>query len=89
MIVYLIGMIVKGLFTTVIGLMRLIFGTVWTTLSSKVTEVLVLPGVGAGLGLFDAFVGIDFIAWAVGLAVTIVVTWRMMKIVIGLFSRGV
>lgn len=89
MIVYLIGMIVKGLFTTIIGLMRVIFGSAWTTLSSKVTEVLALPGVGVGLGLFDAFVGIDFIAWAVGLGVTIIVTWRMMKIVIGLFSRGV
>lgn len=89
MIVYLIGMIVKGLFTTIIALMRTIFGSAWTTLSTKVTDVLSLPGVGVGLGLFDAFVGIDFMAWAVGLAVTIVVTWRMMKIVIGLFSRGV
>jgi hypothetical protein len=88
MIVYSIGVVVKALFVGVLFLVRGLFGTIWTTLASKVTSVLQLPGVGVGLGFVDMFVGLDFIAWATGLAVTVVITIRLIRLVLGLFSKA-
>lgn len=88
MITFLMGSLLKIIFGTVITLIRGIFGPVWTTLAEKVTAFRALPGVDVGLGLFDMFVGIDFIVWATGFAVYIIVTIAFIKLVLGLFSKG-
>lgn len=88
MITYLLGVAVKSLFVVLVTLVRTLFGSVWTTLGTKVTAFLGLDGVGAGLGLFDAFIGLDFMIWATGLALTIVVTIRCIRLIMGLFSKA-
>ena len=88
MIIYLLGVVVKALFVVVVSLVRTMFGSAWTSVTSKTGSFLALPGVGAGLGLFDVFVGLDFIIWATGLALTIVLTIRCIRLVMGLFSKA-
>jgi len=88
MIVYLLGLAVRTLFVGVIGLVKSLFGTAWTYASEKVTAFLALPGVHFGLGLYDTLVGIDFTAWALGFAVFIIITVRLIRLVIGLVSKG-
>jgi hypothetical protein len=95
MITFLIGAIVKSLFSAVVTLLvgsppvyNGIFGSFWTELSSRVATIASMDGVSVGLGIFDTFVGIDFIAWATGLAVTVVVTVRMIRLIMGLFSKA-
>jgi hypothetical protein len=88
MITYAIAMVVKGLFLTVVFVVRTLFGTAWTVLGTKVSGVLALEGVSAGLGLVDLFVGLDFIVWATGLAVTVVITIRLIRLIMGVFSKA-
>jgi hypothetical protein len=88
MITFLIGSIVKALFMTVVSLLKTIFGSFWTELASRVATIAAMDGVSVGLGIFDTFVGIDFIAWATGLAVAVVITVRMIRLVLGLFSKA-
>lgn len=88
MITYLLGLGVRSLFDLVIGAVRMLFGSAWSNLASNVHNFLMLDGVAAGLGFVDTFVGIDFMVWATGLAVSIVITTRLIRLVLGLFSRG-
>jgi hypothetical protein len=88
MITWLIGMAVRALFDGVLILVRTLFGTAWTTATSKIASVLQLPGISTGLGIYDTFVGIDFTVWALGLAVTIIITIRVIRLVIGVLSKG-
>jgi hypothetical protein len=95
MITFLIGSIVKSLFTAVVVLLvgtpptySGLFGAFWTELASRVATVASMDGVSVGLGIFDTFVGIDFIAWATGLAVAVVLTVRMIRLIMGLFSKA-
>lgn len=88
MIVYLLGLAVKALFLVVVVTVKTIFAPVWASVTSKTVAFLALDGVGAGLGLFDAFVGLDFIIWATGLSVTIIITIRMIRLILGLFSKA-
>jgi hypothetical protein len=88
MITFLIGSIVKTLFGTVVALLKGIFGSFWTELASRAATIAGLDGVSVGLGIFDTFVGIDFIAWATGLAVAVVLTVRMIRLILGLFSKA-
>lgn len=88
MITWGLGVIVKTLFVVVVGLLRGIFGTFWTSLASRVATISNMDGVSVGLGIFDTFVGIDFIAWATGLAVTVVITVKMIRLILGLFSKA-
>jgi hypothetical protein len=87
-IIYAIGLVVRTLFIGVVSLVRALFGSVWTTLATKVSEFGGLPGVGTGLALVNMFVGLDFVVWATGLAVTIVITIRMIRLILGLFSKA-
>jgi hypothetical protein len=95
MITYLLGMIVKSLFDAVLALLvgipptyNGLFGSIWITLSSKVSSALALDGAAVGLGFYDTFVGIDFTAWALGLAVTVIITIRLIRLIMGLFSKA-
>jgi hypothetical protein len=88
MITWLIGMAVRALFDGVLILVRTLFGSAWTTAAANIASVLQLPGVSTGLGIYDTFVGIDFTVWALGLAVTIIITIRVIRLVIGVLSRG-
>lgn len=88
MITFLLGSIVKALFIVVVSLVKTIFGSFWTELASRAATIASMDGVSVGLGIFDTFVGIDFIAWATGLAVTVVVTIRMIRLMLGLFSKA-
>lgn len=88
MITYMLALAVKSVFVAVLALVKVLFGSVWTTLAEKAGAFVALPGVEAGLGLFDAFVGIDYIVWAVEVALLIVVTMRLIRLVIGIFSKG-
>lgn len=88
MIVYLLGLAVKSFFVVVVTLVKSLFGTAWTYAADKVTSLLSMDGVHFGLGLYDTVVGIDFTAWAVGFAVFIIITIRVIRLLIGLFSKG-
>lgn len=89
MITFLLATIGKSLFLEVLAFIRLIFGSVWTTLTSKVSEFMSLSGVSVGIGLVDLFVGIDFVVWATGLSVTIIVTVRFIRFITELISGRV
>lgn len=92
MITYLLGVFVKSLFVIVVTIVRTMFNAppfyLWTTVGTKIAAFLALDGVGAGLGLFDAFIGLDFMIWATGLALAIVVTLRLIRLIMGVFSKG-
>jgi hypothetical protein len=88
MITFLIGMVLKTMFDGVILVVRTLFGSLWTGLASRMVTILAMPSVGVGLGLYDVFVGIDFTVWGLGLAVTIIVTTRLLRLILGLFSKG-
>jgi hypothetical protein len=89
MITYFIGLAVKTLFDAVIFLLRYtIFSGVWDAAASKISAVLQLPGVSTGLGIYDTFVGIDFTVSAVALAVTIIITIRLIRLIMGLLSKA-
>ena len=88
MIIYLLGMVMRVVFEYAVGAMRLLFGDAWSKLATAVVSIKALPGVQAGIGLFDTFVGIDFLVWATGFAVLIIVTLRLVRLVMGLFSKG-
>lgn len=89
MITFLLATIGKSLFLEVLGFIRLIFGSVWTTMASKVSEFMSLSGVSVGIGIFDLFVGIDFIVWATGLSVTIIITIRFINYIGTMVAGGI
>jgi hypothetical protein len=88
MIVYMLGTVMRVVFEYVVGAMRLLFGDAWGFLATRVTGILALEGVQAGIALFDTFVGVSFVSWATGFAVLIIVTLRLVRLVMGLFSKG-
>lgn len=95
MITFLLGSIVKAMFTGIVALLvgtpptyNGLFGSFWTELASRAATIASMDGVSVGLGIFDTFVGIDFIVWATGLAVTVVVTIRLLRLILGLFSKA-
>jgi len=88
MIIYLLGLALKAMFDGTIILLRTVFGTLWTTVGDKIAAVLQLNGIGIGLGLFNTFIGIDFIVWATGLAVTIVITMAWFRAMRGLVTKA-
>jgi len=89
MITFLMASIGKSLFLEVLGFIRLIFGSVWTTMTARVADFMSLSGVSVGIGIFDLFVGIDFIVWATGLAVTIIITIRFINFIVVLVTGRV
>lgn len=88
MIIYLLGLAVKTVFVVIVGLLKTVFGQAWVVASEKVAAFLVLPGVHFGLALYDTLVGIDFTVWALGFAVSIIITVRFIRLILGLFSKG-
>jgi hypothetical protein len=88
MITFLLGAVLASLFNAAVAGLRLLFGKAWTDLAGYITQVKALDGVGVGLGLFDMFVGLDFILWATGFAVFIIITVRFVRLVMGLVSKG-
>jgi hypothetical protein len=93
MITLAIGAIINALFTTIVQLLVRLFRTVagttiWDDVTSRVATFAASEGVGVGLGLFDAFVGIDFVGWATGLAITIIVTVKITRLIMGIFSKA-
>jgi hypothetical protein len=88
MITWLLGTVVKAVFLAVVITLRGIFGKVWTDLAGYVTTMKSLEGVGVGVKLFDMFVGIDFIVWATGFALFIVITIRIVRLILGVFSKA-
>jgi hypothetical protein len=88
MITYLLGVVMKAVFLAVVGAMRLLFGKAWTDLGTYVESVKALEGVGVGVKFVDMFVGIDFIVWATGFAVMVVITVRIVRLVMGLFTKA-
>lgn len=88
MIIYWLGLALKAMFDLTLVLLRSVFGTLWTTVATKIEAVLQLNGVGVGLGLLNTFIGIDFIVWATGLAVAIVITMAWFRAMRGLVSKA-
>jgi len=88
MITWLLGTVVKAVFLAVVITLRGIFGKVWTDLAGYVTTMKSLEGVGVGVKLFDMFVGIDFIVWATGFALFVVITIRIVRLILGVFSKA-
>lgn len=88
MIIYWLGLALKAMFDLTLVLLRTVFGTLWVKVGEKIAAVLDLSGVGVGLGLLNTFIGIDFIVWATGLAVAIVITMVWFRAMRGLVSRA-
>lgn len=88
MIVYLLGVVVKSVFVFFIGAVRLLFGEIWVELAAKVSAFVALEGITVGLAFVDLFMGIDFIVWATGLSVLVVITIRVIRLIIGVFSKA-
>jgi len=89
MITYLLGLAIKTFYVGVLGVVRVIFGPVWTMFADRLSSLLAMDGVQIGLGIYDMFVGIDFTVWAVGWALAVVVTMRLIKLIMGVVSKGV
>lgn len=88
MIIYWLGLALKAMFDLTLTLLRGVFGTLWTDVADKIAAALALNGVGVGLGLLNTFIGIDFIVWATGLAVAIVITMAWFRALRGLVSKA-
>lgn len=88
MIVYLLGLTVESVFIAIVFVLKTIFGSLWTGGIDKITTFLNFSGVQLGLKFYDLFIGISYTMWAIGTLITIAITVKIIRLIIGIFSKA-
>jgi hypothetical protein len=88
MVTYLIGLGVKTIFAAAVLLLKTLFGDLWTSAIESITTFLNFSGVQLGLKFYDLFVGVSYTMWAIGTLITIILTVKLIRLIIGIFSKG-
>ena len=88
MITYLILASAKLIFISVFGSIRAMFPQLWSNISNGISSISSLSGFRFGLGVMDKLVGLDFLFYAIMLSFEIYVVVRLVRFIMGFFSKG-